>query len=267
MRNLILAGLAAATLTTAASAQETCQERRQNRTVGTVAGAGIGAILGGAIGGNGLGVALGAVSGGVAGNQLARGPEDCTHAYGYYDNRGGWHANRVDPAAATGFYDRDGRWVQGAPAGYYDRDGRWIAGDANRGYRDRNGYWIPAGAPGYYAEGGAYVTAQPVVQQGYGNDPRAYGDNARPYGNHPDNRDIRGRIARISERIDRASSDGSLSPDQARRARFDLDRVNRLQGGMRHYQGELSPRDFATVSARLDTINGRLRASREEDRN
>ena len=266
MRRYILAGLAAATLTTAATAQETCEQRRDNRTAGTVAGAGVGAVLGGVIGGNALGAVLGAVGGGVAGNQLARGPEDCIHAYGFYDNGGRWHPNRVDPAAATGFYDRDGRWVQGAPAGYYDRDGRWIASDASRGYRDRNGYWVPAGAPGYYAEGN-YVAAQPVAvpPPGYG-DQRAYGNDPRgPYAGDP--RDYRARIAHIAERIDRAVNDGSLTQDQARAARRDLDSVNRQAGGMRHYDGGyLSPRGQQIINARLDEINGRIRESRQEAR-
>lgn len=275
MRRFILAaGLAAATITTAANAQETCEQRRDNRTVGTVAGAGIGAVLGGAIGGNALGAVLGAVGGGVAGNQLTRGPEDCVHAYGFYDNGGRWHPNRVDAGAATGFYDRDGRWVAGAPAGYYDRDGRWVSSDASRGYRDRNGYWIPAGAPGYYADG-AYVNAQAVVgpPPGYGNDPRAYDNGPRGYGNDPrggppaDPRDYRARIARIAERIDRAASDGTLRPDQARRARRDLDLVNRQASSMRHFDGGyLAPRDQQVVNARLDEINGRLRASRDAAR-
>lgn len=280
MRRLILAaGLAAATITTAANAQETCEQRRDNRTVGTVAGAGIGAVLGGVIGGNALGAVLGGVGGGVIGNQVTRGPQDCVHAYGFYDNGGRWHPNRVDAGAATGFYDRDGRWVTGAPAGYYDRDGRWVSSDATRGYRDRNGYWIPAGAPGYYADG-AYVAAQPAPPPpppGYGPGP---GYGAGPgYGPGPgydprggqyagDPRDYHARIARTAERIDRAANDGTLRPDQARRARRDLDAVNRQASSMRHYDGGfLSPRDQQVINARLDEINGRIRASRDAARN
>ncbi len=217
-------------------------------------------MLGGAIGGNALGAVLGAVGGGVAGNQIARGPQDCVHAYGFYDNGGRWHPNRIDPAAASGFYDRDGRWVAGAPAGYYDRDGRWVQTDASRGYRDRNGYWIPAGAPGYYADG-TYIAAQPVAAPPppYGNDPRAYAGDPRDY---------HARIARTQERIDRAQQEGSLSPDQAHRARRDLDLVNRQASAMRHYDGGyLAPRDQQVINARLDEINGRIRASRDQARN
>jgi hypothetical protein len=298
MRKLIIAALAATTLAGAASAQETCEKRSQNRTIGTVAGAGVGAILGKVIGGDTLGTVLGAVAGGVAGNQIERGPQDCTHAYGYYDNGSQWHANRVDPAAATGFYDRDGRWVTGAPAGYYDRNGQWVKTDASRGYRDRNGYWVPAGASGYYAADGSYVTAQPGTQQGYvdpryanndpryaNNDPRytntdpryatsdpRYANNdPRGYSNDRDGvdpRDYRGRIARIGQRIDRAVSDGSMTSTQAYRARRDLASVNRLAAAYPHYRdGSLSARNQQVVNARLDTIDGRLRQTRAEARN
>ncbi len=275
MRHLLLAGLAAATFATSATAQETCEQRRDNRTVGTVAGAGIGAVLGGAIGGNALGAVLGAVGGGVAGNQLTRSTQDCVHAYGFYDNGGRWHANRVDPAAATGFYDRDGRWVAGAPAGYYDRDGRWVASEANRGYRDSNGYWVAAGAPGYYAADGTYVTAQPVAQQyrddrgsnGYDQN-RGY-DRGNGYGQgqgQVDTRDYRARIARIQDRIERSVQEGSMTPDQARRARADLRAINRQADAMPHYAGYLSPRGQQVINARLDDVNGRIRETRAETR-
>lgn len=161
MRRLILAAsIAAATLTSAADAQETCEQRRDNRTVGTVAGAGIGAVLGGAIGGNALGAVLGAVGGGVAGNQIAKGPQDCVHAYGYYDGRNQWHANNIRAEDATGFYDRNGNWVAGAPAGYYDNRGNYVAGRVdpnNAGYRDEHGHWVPAGSSAYYEPDGSRV--------------------------------------------------------------------------------------------------------------
>ncbi len=279
MRQLLLAGLAASTLATSAMAQETCEQRRDNRTVGTVAGAGIGAVLGGAIGGNALGAVLGAVGGGVAGNQLTRGPQDCVHAYGFYDNGGRWHPNRVDPAAATGFYDRDGRWVAGAPAGYYDRDGRWVASDASRGYRDRNGYWVPAGAPGYYAEG-TYVTAQPVVAQGYDRNygqqgydrPNSDRDGDRNYAggdrwDSGDPMDVWGRINRTQERIDRSVQQGALAPDQANRARRDLDSIRRQARTSPRYHGQLTPRSAQLINDRLREVNGRIRETREANRN
>ncbi|MBV8972942.1 MAG: hypothetical protein JO290_11705 [Sphingomonadaceae bacterium] len=270
MRRLILASVAAATFATAATAQETCEERRDNRTAGTVVGAGVGAILGGAIGGNALGAVLGGVGGGVAGNQLAKGPRDCVHAYGFYDNGGRWHPNRVDPSAATGFYDRDGRWVEGAPAGYYDRDGRWVPGDASRGYRDRNGYWVPAGAPGYYAEGG-YVTAQPVAQEGYGRpDGDRYAGGDRPYGgdrwDSGDPSDVWGRINRTSARIDRSVQQGLMTQDQAYRARRDLDSIRRQARTSPRYGGQLTPRSIQLINDRLTTVNARIRDTRDQNR-
>jgi hypothetical protein len=61
---------------------------------------------------------IGGVAGAVIGNQAAKGPADCQHAYGWYDNRGGWHANSVDPSVAWGYYDQRGAWVEGRPADY-----------------------------------------------------------------------------------------------------------------------------------------------------
>lgn len=119
-RNLLLAGFALAVIIpTAASAQETCEERSANRTTGTAVGAVAGALLGAAVAGHhekGTGAVVGGVAGAIVGNQLARGPRDCEHAYGWYDDDGGWHANRVDQRAAYGYYDRYGNWVDGQPA-------------------------------------------------------------------------------------------------------------------------------------------------------
>ena len=70
-----------------------------------------------------------------------------------------WHANGVDRTAAAGYFDRDGRWVDGAPNGFYDSNGRWVAisnsGGAN-GYYDSNGRWVPASAQGYYDDRGQW---------------------------------------------------------------------------------------------------------------
>jgi len=127
-RKLILAGFALAVIIpSAASAQETCQERAANRVAGTAVGAVAGALLGSAVAGHGdkgTGAVVGGVAGAVIGNQLAKGPRDCQHAYGWYDNGGRWHANAVDPAAAHGYYDRRGVWVDGRPADYRPVDYR-----------------------------------------------------------------------------------------------------------------------------------------------
>lgn len=153
-RNTLLAAVAVAVLLpSAALAQETCEQRAQNRVAGTVVGAGVGALLGSALSGHGhksTGAVVGGVAGAVIGNQVAKGPKDCQHAYGWYDNEGRWHANRVDASVAHGYYDQRGEWVEGMPADYrpaeyrdqdrYDRDRRdrddWDRGDweRDRGY-------------------------------------------------------------------------------------------------------------------------------------
>jgi uncharacterized protein YcfJ len=130
---LLVAGLAVATLIPSlAMAQETCQERSENRAAGTVLGAVGGALLGSAVAGRGdrgAGAVIGGVGGAVVGSNLSRGPRDCAHAYGYYDNDNRWHDNGADRAVAYGYYDRSGAWIDGAPsvAGY----------SANAGYQDR----------------------------------------------------------------------------------------------------------------------------------
>jgi len=123
-KNLLLAGFAAATLIPSmALAQVTCEQRSANRAAGTAVGAVAGALLGSAVAGHGdkgTGAVIGGVGGAVIGNQLSRGPRDCAHAYGYYDNDNRWHDNGVDRSVAYGYYDRNGVWIDGPPnvAGY-----------------------------------------------------------------------------------------------------------------------------------------------------
>lgn len=164
-KHLLAAGVAvAALLPTIAFAQQTCEERKANqRTTATVIGGVAGALLGNAVsshGGKTGGTIIGAVAGAAVGNQVGRSHEDCSNAYGYYDNNGRWHTNAVQTSNASGYYDRDGRWVEGAPSGYYDSNGRWVradtSGDAS-GYRDSNGRWIPVSADGYYDTDGQWV--------------------------------------------------------------------------------------------------------------
>ncbi|WP_340317600.1 glycine zipper 2TM domain-containing protein [Rhizorhabdus argentea] len=167
MRNyLIAASIAALAASSAAQAETVCRQDNTGRTVATVAGAGIGAVLGRVIDGGRhkeVGTIGGAIAGGIAGNQLAKGGNDrCEVSYGYYDESGRWHANRIDASSARGYYDRDNRWVEGAPTGYYDNNNRWVAfnGDPeNYGYRDRDGRWVPVGVSGYYAADGQWVSA------------------------------------------------------------------------------------------------------------
>lgn len=118
-KHLLLAGFAAATLIPSlAMAQVTCEQRSSNRAAGTAVGAVAGALLGSAVAGHGdkgTGAVVGGVGGAVIGNQLSRGPRDCAHAYGYYDNDNRWHDNGVDRSVAYGYYDRSGAWIDGAP--------------------------------------------------------------------------------------------------------------------------------------------------------
>jgi hypothetical protein len=117
MRKLLLiAGVAALAVPTLAipsiaSAQPDCREQQHdNRVAGTFAGAGLGALLGSAIAGpgsRGAGAVVGAVGGGVVGNVAGGSSVNCDTRADYYDDNGAWHA-------ADGYYDGDGRWVDGA---------------------------------------------------------------------------------------------------------------------------------------------------------
>jgi hypothetical protein len=162
---MIAAGIAALAMGQSVQAETVCKQDSTGRTVATIAGAGIGAILGRVIDGGRhkeVGTIVGGVAGGVAGNQLAKGGDKCQVSYGYYDESGRWHANRISEREAQGYYDRDNRWVAGAPNGYYDRNNRWTAfdGDAQySGYRDRDGRWVPVGVSGYYAADSQWVQA------------------------------------------------------------------------------------------------------------
>ena len=160
----LVAGVAvAAMIPTLAMAQQSCEQRSANRAVGTLAGAGLGALLGSAIAGHGdrtAGAVVGGIGGAVVGNQIAKPRGDCTHAYGYYDNAGAWHASTVSRTSAQGYYDREGGWVDGAPDGHYDRDGRWVRTSTESsaaGYYDNGGRWVPASANGYYSADGRWV--------------------------------------------------------------------------------------------------------------
>lgn len=133
MRKLLLAaGIAgAALIPSLAFAQQSCEPRRDTSAAG-IAAVAINALLG---------------------NPDTR--ADCAHVYGYYDTAGVWHANAVNRTSAQGYYDRDGRWVVGAPNGYYDQ-GRWIDA-ASSGYFDAQGRWVPASIGGYYDVNGQMI--------------------------------------------------------------------------------------------------------------
>ena len=162
---------AAALLPTLAFAQTTCAERQHDqRVAGTVIGGVAGALLGNAVsshGGKPGGTIIGAVAGAAIGNQVTKGSADCSHAYGYYDRDGRWHATAVQASDASGYYDRDGNWVDGRPTGYYDNGGRWVAAATPAeasGYYDGSGRFIPASSQGYYDTDGRWVAG---VASGY----------------------------------------------------------------------------------------------------
>jgi hypothetical protein len=143
-RKMMAAGFAlAVAIPAAAQAQTTCEQRAQNRVAGTVIGGVVGALAGSAVAGHGHksdGAVVGGIAGAVIGNQAAKGPKDCQHAYGWYDNDNRWHANNVDPNVAYGYYDRRGEWIDGRPADYRPIQYR---PDERRDYRDdrRAGDW------------------------------------------------------------------------------------------------------------------------------
>lgn len=163
-RYLLAAGLAAALLPSAGFAQQSCEQRSADRTAGTLVGAGLGALIGGAVAGRDdrtAGVVIGGVGGAVAGNQLAGGRRgDCGRAYGYYDDSNQWHVNGVQASNASGYFDRHGQWMDGAPAGYAT-NGRWVPVSA-AGYYDTDGSWVAGAASGHYETDGRW-NATPSV--------------------------------------------------------------------------------------------------------
>jgi hypothetical protein len=131
-KHLLAAGIAVALIPSLAMAQETCEQRSANRAAGTILGAIGGALLGNAVashGGKTGGTIIGGVAGAAVGSNVAKGPHDCVHAYGYYDNDGRWHDNHTDRAVAYGYYDRQGVWIDGPPPGVagYASDAAYVS--------------------------------------------------------------------------------------------------------------------------------------------
>lgn len=160
-KSLWAAGIAVATLLPSmAFAQDRCEQQRDSRNgAGAVIGGVVGAITGGSVAADknrAEGAILGGIVGAVAGNAVARSSADCDRAYGYYDSNGAWHANDRNVGRASGYIDRDGRFVEGQPNGYYD-NGRWVEARDAGGYTDRDGRWVPAAANGYYDSRGQWV--------------------------------------------------------------------------------------------------------------
>jgi len=227
----LFAGLVlAATLPSFAIAQESCEQRTQNRAAGTVAGALAGALLGGAVSNHsekGAGALVGGIAGAVVGNQLAKGPEDCQHAYGWYDDGGRWHANGVNPDVASGYYDRGGRWVQGRPAEYV--------------------YQPPAYAP------------PPPPQRDEWND-RHFDDEFRGAPGYPQFRDQEEHIRFL---IRDSVRDDLIERDDARDLLDRLREIRRDEAREYEMHGErLPPEDFARIRerlARLDRLVDQIR--------
>lgn len=193
---------AAALLPSAAFAQDRCAEQRQDRaTAGTIVGAIAGGVIGNQVAGRDdrtTGTVVGAIAGGVAGNYIARSTADCDRAYGYYDRNGDWHANDRNVNNASGYFDRDGRFIEGEPNGYYASDGRWYESRDAGGYRDRDGRWVPTTAHGYYDSRGQWVAG---TAPGYYDNGRWVSGPAQGYydangrwvrGNAPGRRDSNG---------------------------------------------------------------------------
>ena len=160
-KSIWVAGIAVATLLPSmAFAQDRCEQQRDNRnTTGAVIGGVLGAIAGGSVASDKNrteGAVLGGVVGAIAGNAIARSSADCDRAYGYYDTNGQWHANDRRVGQASGYFDREGRFVNGQPNGYYD-NGRWVEVRDAGGYNDRDGRWVPAASNGYYDSRGQWV--------------------------------------------------------------------------------------------------------------
>jgi hypothetical protein len=165
-KTLTALSLAAMALVPAtALAQTTCEQQRSTRVVATVGGAGVGALLGSSVAGRGdrtLGAIIGGIGGALLGNQVAKPNNECAHAYGYYDRDARWHASANPRGSVSGYIDRDGQWVDGAPNGYYGSDGHWQPNADNigeRGYYDASDRWVPAGASGYYGSGDQWMPA------------------------------------------------------------------------------------------------------------
>jgi hypothetical protein len=228
-KHLLLAGFAAAALIpTLAMAQETCEQRSSNRAAGTAIGAVAGALLGSAVAGHGekgAGAVIGGVGGAIIGNQAARGPRDCAHAYGYYDNDNRWHENAVARGQAYGYYDHNGAWVDGAP--------NTAAYGANASYRGRSEY-----------QGQADARVRPDYQT------RGY-----PV-------DLDTRIGWVDQRIQQGRADGSLSRREARSAQYTLNDIRREEQTRSRY-GRLSDRDQAALQMRLDTLTAQVRLDRQ----
>jgi hypothetical protein len=263
-KHLLLAGFAAAALIPSiAVAQETCEQRSANRTTGTAVGAVAGALLGSAVAGHGekgTGAVIGGIGGAIIGNQLARGPRDCQHAYGWYDSNARWHANAVDRSVASGYYDRDGVWVEGEPRGYYDDHGAWVTNAGPSGWYDSNGQWHPtsvdrAVAAGYYDRDGAWVAGAPRGH--YDSRGTWVADAVETYGADAGYDTGYSEFRNVEDHIRREIDDGVRDDllEQADASDF-RDQLRRIQAR--------EARDKAEIRAQLDQLDRQVDRTRNE---
>ncbi|TRW18277.1 glycine zipper 2TM domain-containing protein [Glacieibacterium frigidum] len=196
-------------------------------------------------------------------------------ANGYYDS-----SNRYQQGVSAGYWD-NGRWVAGRTSGSYDSRGRWIPGrssarqdaqgnwvyDPQPGYYD-NGRWIAGTTRGYYDTRGTWISVDGYAgNTGYGND--RGNDRGNYAGNDRGNdgpRDVRSRIERLDERISRGETDRTLTRREAANARAELASITRYDRSLRNRRGDLSPRNEALVSQRLDRLRDTLREARQDAR-
>ena len=222
---LILAGVLAAVLPSAALAQPpdpSCVQSNQNSKVeGTVLGAGAGALLGSVLAGRhsrGEGAVLGAVGGGVAGNVIS--------------------GQRNDPCPPGYYYGPNGPPPPPGGPGYgqagYGQPGYGQPGDGQPGY----------GQPGYGQPG--------YGQTGYGPPPSGGGFwQGAPT-------DVRQRIDFLKQRVDRMSANGRISPDAAQSAYTRLNRVRHYAHTNYERQGSLTPDQQSYVQSQLDYVGRSL---------
>jgi hypothetical protein len=251
MRSAIIAAVSILALTPSAFAQVRACEEHNNATAGTVVGAIGGAALGSALSAHGhkdTGTIVGGIAGAIIGNQVGKSSTsvDCSHAYGFYDNDGKWHANPVSRDVARGYYDRNGRWNDGAPNGYYDNNGVWVVAtaDMRQGYYDNSGRWIPPQVNGYYDPDNRWVAISAPAPVYANND---YWRDAP--------RDARSRAEWLRGRIKNAEDDRRISHREADHLLDDLRTVESREARMPHRNGGLNYRDEQVIQAQLDDIN------------
>ena len=238
LKPFLLAGLAAAAFVvpSLASAQSGGQYQCHSgsgRAVGTILGIGIGALLGNAIGEHGGkegGTILGGIGGGIAGNQIGKSADNAncrSNRYGYYDSGGRWN-----PRTSTSY-------------GYYDADGRWV-NNAQSGYAPQSAY-----APRPYDSPNASGAAAPYARD---RDYRANGQWA------PGPQDMAARENWLDQAIHRRMADGTLGPDDARRALRELRDIRREDANGRDEDNRLDIDQQAALERRLDRLADRVGA-------